>query len=222
MCEETHLRYVKFSEEFIINRCDNRKPQTVNKGREQRISFSCTFMFFAIFSPSSILFSSMWVYSISFVRYLFQLPLSIVFMVGVCLLVDTSPPFFKTRLTFLRIPLALFFLLLLLCSRCLIHPSLLDQVFCLSSLSFIWLELFSEQTFLFWPLLDRFFLMSIIKFPHHHFFSQMPHVFSFLTTVQFSVCLVPYSFCILVWNTPSLQNFYLKIWFNKIWQKRIK
>lgn len=51
-----------------MTRCDNRNPQTVNKGREQQISFSCTFVFFAIFSPFSILFSSLWMYSI----YLFS------------------------------------------------------------------------------------------------------------------------------------------------------
>lgn len=83
-----------------MTRCNKRKPQTVNKGREQRISFSCIHVLCHLQSFFHSFHSYGYIVSIYFFHYLFQLPLPIVFMVGVCLLVDAFPPFFKMRLTF--------------------------------------------------------------------------------------------------------------------------
>lgn len=140
MYEESHLRYIKFPEDFIIKQvtgCDNRKPQMVNRGIGQWISFSCTFYSL----PSSLLFHSyctpMGIFHL-FVFFTFlsnyHFPRSS--CLGICLLAWHLSFLVQDEFNVhIKILLALFFLLL--CSRFLIHPSPLDQIFHSSSLSFI-------------------------------------------------------------------------------------
>lgn len=132
-----------------MTRCDNRGPQTVSKGRKPQISFSYAFMFFAIFRLFSILFSSLHVYSIYFFSPLFIQTTTFHNFHGWGLSTGWHlSSLLQDKVNICnKSPLALFFLPLLLCSRFLIHPSRLDQIFRLSSLSFIWPELSSEQIF---------------------------------------------------------------------------